>query len=188
MSYEGGKRIIPASALQHFAFCQTQCALIHINLAWEENTQTQEGKILHSKTDNLGISNHKERQILTGVTIYDENLGLSAKPDRIVFEDSNVYPYEMKHGKTKSEPWDEIQLCAGGLCLEYTLKKRINYGILYYWKERKSQTINFNENLRKLTIKTLDETRALLESEIIPKGLKNPKCRNCSLKFQCLPS
>ena len=36
--------LIMISALQHFAFCERQCALIHLEQVWEENRLTAEGK------------------------------------------------------------------------------------------------------------------------------------------------
>ena len=39
--------LIPLSALQHLLFCERQCALIHIEQAWNENPFTTEWKIMH---------------------------------------------------------------------------------------------------------------------------------------------
>ena len=36
--------LIPISALQHLAFCERQCALIHIEQQWAENRLTVEGE------------------------------------------------------------------------------------------------------------------------------------------------
>lgn len=37
------------SGLQHFAFCQRQWALIHIEEQWAENLLTVQGDIFHEK-------------------------------------------------------------------------------------------------------------------------------------------
>ena len=42
------------SALQHYAFCPRQFALIHVEQAWAENRFTAEGKVLRER-----VSNHK---------------------------------------------------------------------------------------------------------------------------------
>ena len=42
--------LLPLSALQHLAFCERQCALIHIEGAWGENRLTALGRILHEHT------------------------------------------------------------------------------------------------------------------------------------------
>ena len=45
-------RLIPLSALQHYAFCPRQCALIHNEQAWAENYLTAQGKALHERVDS----------------------------------------------------------------------------------------------------------------------------------------
>ena len=35
------------SALQHYAICPRQCALIHLEQVWVENMHTAQGSILH---------------------------------------------------------------------------------------------------------------------------------------------
>lgn len=44
--------LLPLSALQHLLFCERQCALIHIEQAWEENRLTAEGRVLHERMLN----------------------------------------------------------------------------------------------------------------------------------------
>ena len=43
--------LLPISALQHLAFCERQCALIHVEREWEDNARTAEGNVLHAKVD-----------------------------------------------------------------------------------------------------------------------------------------
>lgn len=181
-------RIITASSLQHFIFCPTQCALIHIDQIWEENIHTQQGKILHQKTDKRKITKRKNEEETQGEIIYNLELGLSAKPDRIDWINGIPIPYEMKKGKTKNHQADEIQLQAAGLCLEEITKTRIPYGTIYYWKEKKSKKIEFTNQLRDKTIQTIIEVRTMLLSGLTPTGYHKPGCRNCSLKFECMPT
>ncbi len=44
-------RLRPISALQHLVFCARQCALIHLEGAWADNSLTVEGTHLHEKVD-----------------------------------------------------------------------------------------------------------------------------------------
>ena len=37
------------SGIQHFAFCRRQWALAYIELQWQENVRTVEGKLMHLK-------------------------------------------------------------------------------------------------------------------------------------------
>jgi CRISPR-associated exonuclease Cas4 len=43
---------IAIAALQHYAFCPRQFALIHLEQAWEENRFTAEGRLLHERVDS----------------------------------------------------------------------------------------------------------------------------------------
>jgi CRISPR-associated exonuclease Cas4 len=43
--------LLPISALQHMLFCPRQCALIHVERLWTENSLTLEGRHLHQKAD-----------------------------------------------------------------------------------------------------------------------------------------
>ena len=46
-----GDDSFPLSALQHFAFCPRQYALIHVERQWAENTLTAQGRVLHDLYD-----------------------------------------------------------------------------------------------------------------------------------------
>lgn len=46
---------IPLSALQHWAYCPRQCALIHVEQVFEENLFTQRGQALHKRVDDPGF-------------------------------------------------------------------------------------------------------------------------------------
>ena len=46
--------LLPLSALQHYIYCPRQCALIHVEQQWAENRYTAEGRVLHSRVDQIG--------------------------------------------------------------------------------------------------------------------------------------
>ena len=43
------------SGIQHFAFCRRQWALAYIELQWQENVRTVEGKLLHENAHDASI-------------------------------------------------------------------------------------------------------------------------------------
>jgi len=61
--------LIQLSSLQHFAFCERQCALIHIEQVWEENRLTAEGRILHER-----VHEQDWESWLTAARYYKERL------------------------------------------------------------------------------------------------------------------
>ena len=48
------------SGIQHYEFCRRQWALIHIEMQWQENVRTVEGKILHENAHNPGMKENCE--------------------------------------------------------------------------------------------------------------------------------
>ena len=61
---------IMLSALQHYLFCPRQCALIHLEQTWEENSLTMQGHILHERV-------HEEKREKRGDVIISRGLRLS---------------------------------------------------------------------------------------------------------------
>lgn len=113
-------RLIPLSALQHYAFCPRQCALIHNEQAWAENYLTAQGKALHERVDSGEPETRKGVRFEWTVHVSAEKLGISGVLDLVEVETKTgrLKPVEYKRGKPKPDPMDEIQLCAQGLRLE----------------------------------------------------------------------
>jgi hypothetical protein len=47
--------LVPLSALQHWRYCPRQCALIHLEQAFEENIHTLRGQAVHARADQPGV-------------------------------------------------------------------------------------------------------------------------------------
>lgn len=182
-------RLIPLSALQHYAFCPRQCALIHNEQAWSENWLTAQGQQLHQRVDHGLPESRKGIRYERGVEVSAPQLGLIGKLDLLEIEiDSGAcFPVEYKRGKPKQDPIDEIQLCAQALCLEEMLNISVPYGALWYWQTRHRHQIEFTDELRQQTDEIIKSTRSLLESGKTPKAKYEKKCQACSLYELCNP-
>ena len=55
------EEFLQLSGIQHFAFCRRQWALAYIEMQWQENVRTVEGKILHENAHDPAI---KEKSLL----------------------------------------------------------------------------------------------------------------------------
>lgn len=112
--------VIPLSALQHYAFCPRQCALIHNEQAWAENFLTAQGKALHECVDSGEPETRKGLRFERSVHVSAERLGLSGILDMVEHDtrSGSLKPVEYKRGKPKPVLMDEIQLCAQAMCLE----------------------------------------------------------------------
>ena len=98
------------------------------------------------------------------------------------------FPVEYKRGRPKSDQWDEVQLCAQGLCLEETFGVVIDGGALFYGKNRRRTQVAFDSQLRDRTEKLAARMRELYTARITPRAVYAPKCENCSLIQRCMPA
>ena len=73
---------LPLSALQHFLFCERECALIHIEQVWTENLYTIEGQLLHKRAHSGSREARPRKRIEFGMPIRSLGLGLSGKTDQ----------------------------------------------------------------------------------------------------------
>ena len=75
--------LIMISALQHYAFCPRQCALIHIEQAWTESGLTAEGRLMHERVHEEGNESRGNIRIARGVQLRSLRLGLIGVADVI---------------------------------------------------------------------------------------------------------
>lgn len=183
------EKLIPLSAVQHYAFCPRQCALIHNEQVWAENWLTAQGQVLHQRVDRGEPETRKGIRYERGVLVSAESLGITGKLDLVEIELStgNMKPVEYKRGKPKRDSWDRIQLCAQGLCLEEMKGRPVLSGALWYWQTRHRDDVDFTGQLRGETRNVISEVRDLLASGHTPKAAYEKKCDSCSLYDLCNP-
>jgi CRISPR-associated exonuclease Cas4 len=165
--------LLPLSALQHFLFCERQCALIHIEQVWADNLFTAEGNLLHERTHEGPDESRPGVRITRGMPVRSFELGLSGQCDVVEFHSNHdVLPVEYKRGQPKAHAADEVQLCAQALCLEEMLGLQIERGELYYGKRRRRTEVLFDLNLRELTRDTAGRLHALINSRVTRMALR----------------
>ncbi len=179
------------SALQHYAYCPRQFALIHVEQVWAENYFTAHGNLLHERVDSCEPEQRGDVRFERGVSVKSQQLRLTGKLDLLEVEGkspSKYFPVEYKRGKPKIEDWDKIQLCAQALCLEEMREIQIDKGALWYWKVRKREPVVFNETLRNTTLAAIDGAHKILASGNTPPPTDQKKrCKACSLVDLCEP-
>ncbi len=184
--------LFPLSALQHLVFCERQCALIHIEQAWDENRFTAEGRVMHERVHEAGEESRGEVKTARDLSLRSLRLGLVGKADVVEFHREaggiwRPFPVEHKRGKPKPDESDMVQLCAQALCLEEMLGVRVDSGAIFYGRTRRRLEVDFDGSLRGQTEKTAARLHELIESGLTPKPDCTKKCRNCSLVDLCLP-
>jgi len=189
MDGDGEADLLPISAIQHYAYCPRQCALIHLEGLWAENQLTVEGRHLHERADSGESRSRDGLRVARGLWIRSLGLALVGRADVVEFPaDGPPRPVEYKRGRPKSIDADRLQLCAQALCLEEMLGRAVPEGDLFYATVRRRETVAFDNALRAKTADAIAGTRAMLHSGTTPRAVySRGKCDRCSLKNLCLP-
>ncbi|WP_373700855.1 CRISPR-associated protein Cas4 [Neisseria dentiae] len=180
---------VSLSALQHYAFCPRQCALIHNEQVWAENYLTAQGRSLHERVDSGEPETRKGVRFERSVHVSAQQLGISGIIDMVEHDlaSGRLKPVEYKRGKPKPEPFDEIQLCAQALCLEEMTGQTISEGALWYMQTRHRVPVVFSDGLRAQTLAVIRKVRELLDSGTTPPPEYGKRCKACSLVEICQP-
>lgn len=180
------------SALQHYAFCPRQFALIHIEQVWADNRFTAEGNILHERVDSGEAEQRGAVRYERGVMLESHQYRLRGKMDLLEILQGNppgYLPVEYKRGKPKVADWDRIQLCAQALCLEEMRSVTVAEGAIWYWEVRRRENVVLDEPLRNETRRVIAAAHELKASSRTPPPIQDKKrCRACSLVDLCAPN
>ena len=184
--------LIMISALQHYAFCPRQCALIHIEQVWQESGLTAEGRIMHEKVHEEGNESRGSVRIARGLPLSSLRLGLVGVADVVEFRKVakgpwQPFPVEHKRGKPKSDHCDAVQLCAQAMCLEEMLSIAIPEGALFYGRTRRRADVVFDDELRRDTEETVAKARDLIMAGRTPPPVYGKRCESRSFIGECLP-
>ena len=182
---------VALSALQHIVYCPRQCALIHLEQIWSENTYTAEGREMHERVDDGKTSYRSGVCITRSELLRSAILGVSGVADVVEWHKLNnheePFPVEYKRGKPKQHDADKIQLCAQAICLEEMLSLHIPSGALFYGQTKRRLDVDFDNALREKTLLAAEGVHDLFRNGITPPPDPGPKCKLCSLKEECLP-
>lgn len=187
---------IPLSALQHWAYCPRQCALIHLEQAFDDNIHTLRGNAVHALVDRPGVETAKGVRVERALPLWHDALGLIGKADVVEFLSSGApYPVEYKHGLRHKAAaiaaCDDLQLAAQALCLESMTGHAVPEGALFYASSKRRRVVAIDAPLRDAVVDTARAVRNMLLSEMLPPPLTGElaaqRCKGCSLKERCQP-
>ena len=193
--------MLALSGIQRFAFCRRQWALIHVEQQWEENYLTAAGELMHKRAhDEEEREKRGDVLVVRGLRISSHTLGFSGQCDIVEFhknEDGcfltgeegrwDVVPVEYKHGVSKVNDADRLQLCAQAMCLEEMLCCDIEAGYLFYGRVRAREKVSLNLQLREKVKNASKEMHSLYQRGRTPMVRKSKKCHSCSLENLCVP-
>jgi len=184
---------IPLSALQHWAYCPRQCALIHLEQAFEDNVFTLRGQAVHARADQPGVEVRAGLRAERALPVFSDRLGLIGKADVVEFQpDGTPYPVEYKHGsrnkKAAIAACDDLQLAGQALCLEEMSGRAVPEGALFYATSKRRRVVPITPALRTAVETATAEIRAMLTNGQTPPPVNDERCRACSLFDLCQPA
>lgn len=184
---------IPLSALQHWSYCPRQCALIHLEQAFEENVHTLRGQAVHGRVDEPGFETRDGYRLERALPLWCERLGLIGKADMVEFlPDGTPYPVEYKHGRLtrnlSKQHHDDLQLAAQALCLEEMTGRAVPEGAIFQASSRRRRVVAITAELRAAVEEATASIRHLLAAGKMPPPLvDDARCKACSLIDICQP-
>lgn len=193
---------LPLSALQHFAFCPRQFALIHIEQQWAENLRTMDGHLMHERAHDTGLTEKRGDLLISrGMAVYSRELGITGACDVVEFRRAangvplhgreglwQPVPVEYKRGKPRDgDEADAMQLCAQAMCLEYMLGCIIPQAFLYYGEPARRTAVILDEALRERMRFLAQEAHSCYARRYTPRPKPAARCKACSLANLCLP-
>lgn len=185
--------LIALSALQHYLYCPRQCALIHIEQAWAENTATAQGRVAHERVHAVESEVRRGVRSVTGMPLRSDRLGVTGIADVVELHRGpdgawRPLPVEHKRGRPKLHHADEVQLCAQAMALEEMFAVDVPEGALFYGQPRRRNIVAFDAELQTLTETTAAATRAMIAAGRTPRMRYDKKrCDACSLLDICDP-
>ena len=178
---------VPISAIQHYAYCPRQYALIHLEQIWEDNLYTLRGHRAHARVHLPEGLVREGVRVEYGLPLWSDRLGLVGQADVVEFPGGIPYPVEHKVGPRKHRHADALQLTAQALCLEEMLGVSVPKGALYYKKSRRRHEVAFTPELREEVCKTVRAIREVQKSRSLPPPANDARCKDCSLIDACMP-
>ena len=178
--------VVAISAIEHYAYCARQCALIHCDGVWMDNPHTVRGSRDHRRVDGGQHRFERGRQVLRSIPLWSERLGLSGRADAVEVFGEDVVPVEYKSGVRHGSAAD-LQLCAQALCLEEMLDTVIPAGYVWYGGPRRKVRVAFTGQLRAEVRRIVARIRDQLTSGSLPRAPNDKRCRECQLESHCLP-
>lgn len=180
--------LVMVSALEHYAYCPRQCALIHVEQTYDENVYTLRGQRVHERVHSPETDWIAEGRVERALPIWSERLGLIGKADLIVIlPDGTPHPVEYKAGTKGKWKAAELQLCGQALCLEEMTGRPVLKGAVFYHGSRRRVDVEFDTSLRKATEEAVTAIRELFKSRHLPDPVADARCKHCSLLEACMP-
>lgn len=177
---------IPLSALEHWAYCPRQAAMIHTEVVWSESADTVRGDLSHRVVDLPGARREAGLVVVRSLPVWSEVHGLRGVCDIVEFAGTVATPVEYKVGKYVPGGPAELQLAGQALCLREA-GFEVTMGFIYSVAERRRHPVPIDEFALARVAQATVDIRQQLQQPRLPPAVNDARCRRCSLRDDCLP-
>ncbi len=180
---------IPIAAIEHFAYCPRQAALIHLDRYFADNTETQRGHFAHEVVDSGGPGvSHDGHRTWTSLEVADRELGVHGVCDVVEFRAEGPIPIEHKSGGYRPGGAADLQVAAQALCLRRLFDAPVPYGVVFAGRRRRRYQVPVDDALERRLREVLENLRETFRDETIPPPVNDARCERCSLQEGCMPA
>ncbi len=178
---------LPVSAVAEVLYCPRNFYYRIVEQAEDYNHHVLEGRKQEERREqrlNVNREGYKQsRKIFLDSDFYN----IAGTLDVIEEKDGMIYPIEYKKGPLRNNVNDDVQVCCQALLLEEHLNKDISKGYVFYVESAKRRVVVLSQDLRELTIQTIQRAKEIIEKGEIPQPVNDQRCHGCSLIERCLP-
>ncbi|SER77891.1 CRISPR-associated exonuclease, Cas4 family [Lentzea xinjiangensis] len=183
-----GPRSVPISALEHYAYCPRQAALIHVEAYFDSTVDTVRGDLAHAAVDRGGSGQDRRgHPVWRSLPVWSTELGMHGVCDVVEFGAGGPTPVEHKSGTYRAGGPADVQVAAQVLCLREMFDAEVPAGVVFAGRDRRRHVVVVDDGLADLVRSKVSAVRELLESGELPPPVYSTRCRRCSLRPGCLP-
>jgi CRISPR-associated exonuclease Cas4 len=118
--------------------------------------------------------------------LYDQDLGLTGKPDYLVEQNGKIIPVEVKTGRTPEAPYDShiFQVAVYCLLVQKTYGKRPSHGIIHY--SGRDFAVDYTSELEHALLDLIADIRVDEHHTEVPRSHQDEqRCRRCGFRQVC---
>jgi CRISPR-associated exonuclease Cas4 len=118
--------------------------------------------------------------------LFDQDLGLTGKPDYLVEKDGRIIPIEVKTGRAPETPYDShiFQLAAYCLLVQKSFNKRPPYGIIHY--PGRNFAVDYTPALENALLDLISGMRMNAHHAEVQRSHEDEgRCRRCGFRENC---
>ncbi|MGI6225898.1 MAG: CRISPR-associated endonuclease Cas4g/Cas1g [Peptococcales bacterium] len=186
-----GKRAVayklPISAIAEILYCPRNFYYRVVEQAQDYNEHTLEGKYQEKHREERPTQWRTDRKQYRKIYLDSEFYKIAGILDVVEEKEDLIYPVEFKKGYLRNNLNDDVQVCCQALLLEEYLKREIDKGYIYYVESASRRVVTLSQELRELTIHTIEQGRYIVEEQLLPEPVNDQRCNGCSLIERCLP-